>query len=291
MKNILSILMLSMCATFMACSDSDDSGNNPDAAESVYTPLPGRKVASVTTTNTVGGRKYSWEHRFAYDSEGRIKEINSSFVHHHEKNAKFYLCNITSKANYHYDGNELEVDYSVSRIYPDEPLMNSKTNDTDRGAFNNAGLLVKMGLADFVYSGTSVTEAYFESGERYEIKRERSNVTGYIVYEITDDNVIADYSNRYGYSGIKNKTNFDFSGYFGYWGVEQNMIANRMPFYASYQLAAFGMLGSTSPNLPISVYNKDKGIFEYGTWELDSNEYPVAYTDPSGRKTIITYVD
>ena len=294
MKNILTILMLSFCATFIACSDSDDGGGS-GSNESVYKPLDGRRVASVKTTNTVNGRNYSWEHRFSYDAQGRIKEINSNFVHYSEYNARYYLCNISSNAKYSYDGNYLNVDYSVTRVYPENTVMNSKDSDTDRGVFNNAGVLTKMELADFVYSGTSLDEAYFESGEKFRIVRERSNVAGYVISDIATDVVKKDFSSKYRYSSFKNKTNFDFSGYFGYWGVEQNMVANRMPYYASYQLAAFGMLGATSPYLPmaVAVYDNDGNVtaYEYGTWELDSKDCPVLYVDPSGRKTVITYVD
>jgi hypothetical protein len=173
--------------------------------------------------------------------------------------------------------------------------MNTKDSDTDRGVFNNAGVLTKMELADFVYSGTSLDEAYFESGEKFRIVRERSNVAGYVIYDIATDAVKKNFSSKYRYSSIRNKTNFDFSGYFGYWGVEQNMVANRMPYYASYQLAAFGMLGATSPYLPIAValYDNDGNVtaYEYGTWELDSKDCPVSYVDGTGRKTVIRYVD
>ena len=291
MKNILSILMLSLCATFVACSDSDGGDGNPDGGNSVYVPLPGRKVASVKTTSKINGRDYSWEHKFTYDAQGRIKEINSEIVHHREYNYKFFRCNMSSNAKYRFNGNELEIEYSVARMYPDEPLMNSKENGKDRGAFNQAGVLSKFDLADFVYSGTSLNEAYFETGERFEIKHERGNVVGYVVYDIADDKVKADFSHKYGYSSIKNKTNFDFSGYFGCWGVESNVYATRMPYYASYQLAAFGMLGATSTHLPISVYNEETKMHDYGEWELDSKDCPILYTDPSGRKTTITYVD
>lgn len=291
MKNILFVLLLSIGVSFVSCSDGDDGGYNPDTAESPYVALPGRKVASLKTTNTVDGRNYSWEHKFVYDALGRIKEVNSEFVHHaKDVHEKFYLCNISSIASYYYNGDELRVDYSVVKIYPEDLMKNSKDSGSDRGVFNKAGVLTKFNTADFVYSGTMLKEAYYDGGIKYYVSRDASgNVTGFKKCDI-DENVLSDYNSRYGYSRLPNKTNFDFSGYFGYWGVEQGISAIESPYYASYQLAAFGMFGATSAYLPLSVNNVEDSLSP-GTWNLDSKGCPVSYVDPFGRKTVITYVD
>lgn len=291
MKNILFILMLALGSTFVACSDSnDDGGYDPNTAETPYKPLPGRKVASLKTTNTIDGRDYWWEHKFTYDASGRIMEIKSEMQHYEARAGDYVLCKIYSDAFYYYRGNELEVAYSLKRTYPNDlSIKNSTDSGTDRGLFNSAGVLVRFHSADFEYSGTSLRGAYFDGGVKYNVARDNSgNVTGY-VRENENNGEKDDCSGKYGYSRIRNKSNFDFSGYFGYWGVETGIYANRLPYYASYQLAAFGMLGAISSYLPLSV--KDENGNEYGTWELDSRDCPVLYTAPDGRRTEITYID
>ena len=105
-----------------------------------------------------------------------------------------------------------------------------------------------------------------------------------------------------GDANIKNKTNFDFSGYFGYWGIERAIPALYTEYYAPYHLTAFGMLGSTSSYLPLAQLARDnKGkpltddsgsqYYLYGSWELDSKGCPISFVDGSGRKTEIRYVE
>lgn len=304
MKNILSFIMLSLCTAFVACSDNDDSNSyDPDTAKSAYSPLPGRKVASLKTTYTRDGRDYSCEHNFSYDAQGRVKDISSRLVRYVKYyDGKSYLCNITSKATYIYKGDELEIDYSISSIYPDALQLNDNVSGKDRGIFTATGYLssfvsdiVGVGT-DFIYSanGRNLTEAYSDGGVTYVISRDnKGNITGYRRNDENNGEVaVTDRSGNLGYSPTnRNNTNFDFSGYFGYWGVEERFYATQVPFYAAYQLAAFGMLGSTSPYLPSSEYMSESGRLEDGDWEFDSRGCPLSYESPTGPRTEITYVD
>ena len=104
------------------------------------------------------------------------------------------------------------------------------------------------------------------------------NLTGYKQLMTSTEVVINDKSSAYSYSSLRNRTNFDFSAYFGYWGVEQAVRMISVPFYATYQLAAFGMLGATSKYLPA------------GDWVME-DECPVSYVAPDGRETVITYCE
>lgn len=298
MKKLFYLFAVAACTMFAACSESDDY--NADTAESPYKPSPTlRKVASVKTTNSIDGRDYSWEHKFEYDAQGRIKSINSNMVHHRAVEfadmVRYYLCNITSKANYYYKGELLEVDYVVEREYPEYPEWNTHESGTDRGKFNKAGVLSTFSTIDFAYSTTSLNTAYTDSGREYTIKRDASgDVTGYLVKQVANESVVLDRSVEYGYSHFRNRINFDLSAYFGYWGIEQEIYANRSQFYASYQLGAFGMLGATSPYLPLTMLGKDEygnAVYLPGTWELDGRDCPLSFTDATGRKTEITYVD
>lgn len=292
----LFIFILSLVT--VACSSSD--GYNADTAKSPYEPSPTlRKVASVKTTNTIDGREYSWEHKFTYDAQGRIKDINTVMHHHRAVTfadvVRYYKCVITSRANYYYKGERLEVDYTVTREYPDYPDWNTRESETDKGLFNKSGVLSTISSIDFVYSTTQLLKAYSDGGREYTVMRDASgDVTGYLVKDVESDSLILNKADEYRYSRLRNKTNFDFSAYFGYWGVEQEMYANRTPYYASYQLGAFGMLGATSPYLPLSIKNSDaEGGDPYipGSWELDSQDCPVSFTDATGRKTVVTYVE
>lgn len=283
--------------SFVAVARSDSDGYNADTAQTPYEPVPGRRtVARVKTTNTIDGREYSWEHNFTYDAQGRIKEINSTFKHYTSRKfnnvVRFYECNITSKANYYYRGKKLDISYTLTREYPEYPDWNSRESATDNFLFNDLGVLVKLPTLDLEYSATQLRKAYTDTGNEYTINHDaRGNVTGYVIYSVAGDSIIRDKGRAYGYSqGLKNRTNFDFSAYFGYWGVEQVLYANRTEYYASYQLGAFGMLGAVSEYLPVSILN-DNGEYEYGTWEMDSNGYPVSFSDATGRKTVITYVE
>lgn len=295
MKTLTKLFILLLSFVAVACSDSD--GYNADTAETPYEPVPGRRaVARVKTTNTIDGREYSWEHNFTYDAHGRIKEINTGIKHHTARmfldKVFYYECNITSKANYYYRGKKLDISYTLTGEYPEYPDWNYRESATDNFLFNDLGLLVKLPSLDLVYSATQLHKAYTDAGNEYTVRRDaRGNVTGYVVYSTAGDSIVRDKGRAYGYSqGLRNRTNFDFSAYFGYWGVEQALYANRTEYYASYQLGAFGMLGATSEYLPVSVLNGN-GEYEYGTWEMDSEGYPVSFTDATGRKTVITYVE
>lgn len=310
MKNLFKFILFSLFAvTIAACSDSEDY--NPDTAVSLYEPVPGRRmVAQVKTTNNVNGRDYSWEHNFSYDAQGRIKEINSNIVHYRavsfENRTYYYLCNITSKANYYFYGDKFHVEYSISKEYPDMPSWNTINSGKDQGLFNENGTIAKMATIDLTYSFTQLKLAYADGGFIYEPKRdERGNVIGYVVryqMDAASDSLMLDRSKEYMYSGTKNNTNFDFSGYFGYWGIERGIDVLKTEYYAPYQLTAFGMMGASSNYLPIAMLSRDskgnvvkdeKGNSKYleGEWTFDSAKYPVQFVDGSGRKTEIRYVD
>lgn len=295
-KRFINLAILVFCVSFAACDNNEYSGYDADSAESPYKPVEGRRmVAAVKTTNNIDGRDYSWEHTFSYDNKGRIKEINSKIVHHHYKEAfgysRYYKCNITSKANYYYLGEALDVVYSVEREYPEYPDWNTAVNGKDEGRFNANGVLEKYSVLDFEYSTTSLYSAFVDGGRRYDIARGRGgDVTGFKLYDELADTLMLDYADRYEFSFDKNKTNFDFSGYFGYWGFEQEIPINSSIYYATYQLAAFGMLGSGSQNLPLGIIvSDDNGVETTGKWELDSEGYPLSFVDASGRKTVVTY--
>ena len=293
------------------CSCSDSDSYNADTAKSSYQPNiveKSRMVASVKTTNTLDGRNYSWEHKFAYDVQGRIKEINSQMLHHQRVYDKindidhWYECHITSKANYYFKGKKLEVDYAVEKVYPEAPERNYTDSGSNYGHFNEAGVLEEFASIDFVYSATSLQRAYVDGGTFYEFVRSRGDVTGFVKYFEPADSIIKDRSNEYTYAVRKNITNFDFSAYFGYWEIEQNIIANRSPYYASYQLGAFGFLGAVSVNLPLGQKMYDgngkpqldsNGVhsYGYGEWKYDSAGRPAEFTDATGRKTVVTYVE
>lgn len=297
-----------MTVAMAACSDSEDY--NPDTAVTPYEPVPGRRLVSqVKTTNSVNGREYSWEHNFSYDAQGRIKEINSRIVHHRaakfENMTRYYKCNITSKANYYFEDEKFRVEYTVSHEFPEFPAWNDADSGKDEGLFNENGTLAKMASLDLVYSATQLSRAYADGGHMYEPKRDYDgNVTGYVIRYLDgdSDSLVLDRSREYLYSALKNKTNFDFSGYFGYWGIERGLVSVADAYYAPYQLTAFGMMGATSNNLPFAMYSRDsKGnvvkddngnpVYLYGEWKLDNQGCPVSFVDGSGRKTEIKYID
>ena len=302
------LLMSLLTVSLVSCNDDDDY--NPDTAVTPYEPVPGRRmVAQVKTTNTIDGRDYSWEHNFEYDAQGRIKQINSNIVHHRaiqfDNTVRYYKCYITSQANYYFNDKKFRVEYSLSREYPDYPSWNTTEHGKDHGIFNSNGTLTEIPSIDLEYSATQLQRAYCDGGYIIAPARDAAgNVTGFTKYLAMDaesDSVIMDRKNDVRYSSVRNRTNFDFSGYFGYWGVEQATYANRTEYYASYQLAAFGMLGATSPRLPLAIVERDskgnvvmeEGLpkYLYGKWEYDSQECPVAFTDGNGRRTEIKYVE
>ena len=297
-KGLMKLAILLLSVSFIACDNDEYSRYDADTAETPYKPIEGRRmVASVKTTNTIDGRNYSWEHKFSYDKQGRIKEVNSQIMHHHYKEAfgysRYYACDITSKANYYYFGEAMDVVYSVERQYPEYPDWNTSVSGKDEGRFNASGVLTKYSVLDLEYSATSLNTAYIDGGRRYEIVRGKGgNISGYRLYDDVAETLMLDYSNRYEYSYDKNKTNFDFSAYFGYWGVEQEIPINSSAYYAPYQLAAFGMLGSGGQYLPLGmVFTDSAGNEIFGQWELDRDGYPLSFVDAYGRKTIVTYVE
>lgn len=290
-----SILILSLLSASCSNDGHDYSNYDADTARSPYIPKKDvRLVKSVRTTNNFGGRDYSWEHTFKYDVHNRIKSINvTSSVHmYSEVNSRYYLCNITSKADYYYFDKAIDIRYEVEYKYPEVPLENSRNSGIAKGLFSSNGVMRKFSSLDLEYSGMMLVRAYADGGRRYEISRDRSgNVTGYKRIKDYDDTIISDKEDYYNYSSIKNKTNFDFSGYFGYWGIESEIPYIDRTYDAVYQLAAFGMLGSTSPNLPIGkVFETENGSV-FGKWTFDDKGYPIEFTDSDGRKTVVTYVE
>lgn len=297
MKNIFPILLLSLCVGFVSCNEEYDA----DTAQSPYEPVPGRRlVASVKTTFVENGGENIHYHRYTYDAKGRIKSVNSDLVIYTPVvkdyiDTAYYRCNMTTSANYFYRGEELEVAFSVSTEYPDLPAMNRLTSGSNYGVFNSNGVLSRFSQASFDYSTTMLRQAYADGDICFDVTRDADgNVTGYKKYIVTSGKVLEDKSNLYYYHPRKNNTNFDFSAYFGHWGVEQGVPVISRPYRAPYQLAAFGMLGATSPYLPYGVVEKDAdGNTELipGTWEFDSQYYPVSYTGPDSCKTVITYCE
>ena len=296
MKNIFPILLLSLCVGFVSCNEEYDA----DTAESLYEPSQARRVASVKTTFMENGGENIHHHRYTYDAKGRIKTVNSDLVIYTPVvkdyiDTAYYRCNMTTSANYFYRGEELEVAFSVSTEYPDLPSMNRLSSSSNYGVFNSNGVLSRFSQSSFEYSTTMLLQAYSDGDICFNVTRDADgNITGYRKYIVTTDKVLEERSNLYHYHPRRNKTNFDFSAYFGHWGVEQGVPVISRPYRAPYQLAAFGMLGATSPYLPYGVVEKtsDGGnILLKGTWEFDSQDYPLSYTDPHGRKTVITYCE
>lgn len=293
MKKLFPILLMSLCALFASCNEYD-----ADTAESHYQPTPGKRlVASVKTTFHDKG-ECSHEHRFTYDAKGRIKTINSNLVIYspvvmNYYDTLYYKCNMTTSANYFYRGEELEVAFTVSTDYPDLPSMNRYSSSSNFGIFKSNGVLSRFSVASYDYSATMLQQAYSDGDICFDVARNGDgDVTGYKKYQVTTDRVIEDNRGRYHYHPDRNKTNFDFSAYFGYWGVEQCVPVIARPYRAPYQLAAFGMLGATSNGLPWGVIEKDaegRDVYIYGDWEFDSQGYPLSYVDTDGRKTVITY--
>ena len=296
MKNIFPILLLSLCVGFVSCNEEYDA----DTAESLYEPSQARRVASVKTTFMENGGENIHHHRYTYDAKGRIKTVNSDLVIYTPVvkdyiDTAYYRCNMTTSANYFYRGEELEVAFSVSTEYPDLPAMNRLSSSSNYGVFNSNGVLSRFSQSSFEYSTTMLLQAYSDGDICFNVTRDADgNITGYRKYVVTTDKVLEERSNLYHYHPRKNKTNFDFSAYFGHWGVEQGVPVISRPYRAPYQLAAFGMLGATSPYLPYGVVEKapdGSNILVKGTWEFDSQDYPVSYTDPDGSKTVITYCE
>ncbi len=300
MKNIFPILLLSLCVGLVSCNEEYDA----DTAQSLYEPVPGRRlVASVKTTFMENGGENVHHHRYTYDAKGRVKSVNSDIViytpvvvdNNGFRDTVVHRCNMASVANYFYRGEELEVAFSVSTEYPDLPAMNRLSSSSNYGIFNSGGVLSRFSQASFDYSTTMLQQAYTDNDVCFDVTRDADgNITGYRKYVVTTGKVLEERSGLYHYHPRKNKTNFDFSAYFGHWGVEQGVPVISRPYRAPYQLAAFGMLGATSPYLPYGVVEKGadgSDILLKGTWEFDSQYYPLSYTDTDGRKTVITYCE
>ena len=304
MKKIFYLFMLLAGVFFISCSE--DEGYNPDNAPSSYTPVDGRKVASLRTTNTLDGRDYFWEHNFSYDAQGRIKEINSAIKHHRRYESfggVFYReCNITSKAKYYFEKDKITVKYTVDKEYPTYPDWNSTNSYTDSGVLNENGYIQSYVSNYFDsntvftlgfecdYNFTNLSAAHFDGGFNCEVTRDgNSDVDGYI-YSGDEDAQNANKEHIY-LNEAKNRTNFDFSAYFGYWGHERYIGAMTQWPYASYQLAAFGFFGKTNTNLPLWQKSAAEGIDQSRSpWKMEG-DYPVKYTDPAGYVTEVTYVD
>ena len=299
MKNYLSIFALLLCVVVVSCEKEYDA----DTAESNYVAAPGKRVASVKTTFFENDGENCHEHRFTYDAKGRIKTVNSDIViytpvimdNYGFPDTVNYRCNITSSANYFYRGEKLEVAYIVSTQYPDLPAMNRTSGSSSYGVFGQSGVLERFSQLSFEYSKTRLLQAYADGGICFDVARDGDgNVTGYKKYDVYTDKVLENNVGRYHYHPRKNKSNFDFSAYFGYWGVEQGVTVISRPYRAPYQLAAFGMLGATSQNLPWGIVEKGadgKEMYICGEWEFDSQDYPLSFVDADGRRTEITYCE
>lgn len=302
MKNIFSILAFALCVGFVSCGEDYDA----DTAQSPYTPAPGKRlVASVKTTFVENGGENIHEHRFAYDAKGRIKSINSDIVIYVPDvvnnngfiDSVVYKCNMTSNVNYFYRGEELEVAYTISTDYPECPAKNRTSSASNYGVFNSNGVLARFSLASFDYSATRLDRAYADGDICIDVYRTTdNNVTGYKKTVASTGQVLDDKTSLYHYHPKENKTNFDFSAYFGQWGVEQCVPMIARTYRAPYQLAAFGMLGATCKNLPWGYVGKDADgnqKLHYGNWIFDeSGVYPLSYVDPDERITTeITYYE
>lgn len=292
-KNFLGFSIFLASLSFISCDSNEYAGYDADNAESPYVPRENvRMVKSVKSVNRIGGRDYSWEHTFEYDKHNRIKEINLSVIHHRKVASEYYLCHITSKACYYYLDKTLDVCYDIKWEYPEAPSENTSVKGKDEGIFGSSGNLLKISSLDLEYSGNTLVKAYSDGGRRYEITRTRDCVNGFKLYDDYLDTIISDKGDIYKYAYDKNNTNFDFSGYFGYWGIESEIPYNSIPYYASYQLAAFGMMGSTSPYLPLGkAVTADDGSVAYGKWSFDDKGYPVEFMDSDGRRTVVTYIE
>ena len=300
MKQLFSMLILSLCLAFVSCNEEE---YNADLAVSPYQPLPGRRVASVKTIFTENGGENIHEHRFTYDAQNRIKTVNSNLViytpvvvdNNGFRDTVNARCNMVTSANYFYRGEKLEVAFNVSTEYPDFPKMNRHSCSSNFGFFTSTGVLNRFSQASFDYSTTILLKAYTDGEISFDVLREGNDVCGYNKTSVASNGQLREEkSKRYYYSPFRNKTNFDFSAYFGYWGVEQCIPIISRPYRAPYQLAAFGMLGVTSGNLPWGVVETDadgRDNYKEGDWVLDNQEYPLSFVDVDERVTVITYCE
>ena len=296
--------MMAAAVVFTACSD-DSEGYDADSAVSNYVPSQrGRKVASLYTTNVIDGREYSFRHNFTYDKLGRIKEVNSEIQHHRLWNTvdgrlKNTPCNITSNAKYYYKGEFLEVACSVVSKYPEYPSWDNSRSFTDGGRLNDNGHIITYSQPPYEgfeceYNFTNLRSVAFDGGYLFDILRDAAgNVNGhrFTGYDKAGNDSTSTRAGRYQYTAVKNKTNFDFAAYFGYWEHERFVSALSSWPYATYQLAAFGFFGSCGNYLPLCESSLADDFSATDLWEFDEMVCPVKYTAPDGRVTEIIYVE
>lgn len=304
MKKFFWIFMMAAAVVFTACSD-DSEGYDADSAVSNYVPSQsGRKVASLYTTNVIDGREYSFRHNFTYDKQGRIKEVNSEIQHHRLWNTvdgrlQNTPCNITSNAKYYYKGEFIDVACSVVGKYPEKPSWDYSRSFTDGGRLNDNGHIITYSQPPYEgfeceYNFTNLRSVAFDGGYLFDILRDAAgNVNGhrFTGYDKAGNDSTSTRAGRYQYTAVKNKTNFDFAAYFGYWEHERFVSALSSWPYATYQLAAFGFFGSCGNYLPLCDSSLADDFSATDLWEFDEMVCPVKYTAPDGRVTEITYVE
>lgn len=311
MKGILKYFILPLLAVFLVGCNESENEYNADTAVSPYEPVPGRRLVSqVITTDTIDGRAYQWEYNFVYDAKNRIKQISSNFVGHKAKvfsnNTRYYECRKTSNVCYYYLGNDFRVEYWATQQFPDYPDWNSSPSAQWTGFFNSNGTLARYSLLDFAYNAMKLKSVHTDSDYYYEMKHDaKGNVIGYklMCYKSEGSDVVQkDCSTECVYSSNKNNTNIDFSAYLGVWGFEESLPLDDVDSHTPYQLAALGMTGATSGNLPSRIVSRDsKGnavkdengnpVYLEIKWKFDTQESPVSFVTGACRKTRIKYVN
>ncbi len=271
---IISALLLSF--VMVGCNSDDDY--NADTAISFYEPLEYDKmVSSIKISNTINGKEYTEKYNFVYDAQNRIKEINGEWVRWIGKNYNI-LCNTTTQARYYYKNDVLLVEWDMVDEYLDESYDFSGKYT---GVFNKNGMLEQFFGFDCEYQGMLLKKAYFDTGEWCEFNYDRvSNLVSagaYSLDSLGDAKLVM--KNSYSYTQRVNKTNIDFASLLGYNIAERTIPDMQSTIYSLFQLGAFGMFGSRSTLLPLSEEN----------WTFDEDGCPVALTDASGRKYVITY--
>ena len=274
--DIFSALLLCMLAA--GCS-SDDS-YNADTAESYYKPeVYDRMVSAITMTQKYAdGKNCEYKYEFLYDAQNRIKEINSTWKYFPNiSGVGKKLCNTSVNARYFFEGEALTIKCRQENVFPGNEEWNSVTNKNYSGAFNKDGVLSQFHSFDCEYQGLLLTKAYFDGGYELGLGYDRTNniIKAYSIDSLgnpKDNETI-----RYSYTQKVNRTNFDFASFFGYNIIEASIHKPNSAVYAPFQLGAFGMFGARGINLP------------QGEWEMDSEGYPVAYSNSEGRRYVITY--
>jgi hypothetical protein len=273
--NIFAALLL--CLFAAGCSSDD--GYNADTAESYYVPEAYDKmVSAITMTQKMAdGKDCEYIYEFLYDAQNRIKEVNSKW--------KFFpnipgigkkLCNAFVCAKYYYDASSLTIKCRQENLFPGNEDWNSVSNQNYSGAFNKDGVLAQFNIFDCEYQGMLLKKAYVDGGEEFELKHDRNNNI-ISAYRLDSLGNAEEGARKYSYSQKINKTNFDFASFFGYNIIEAIVYYPNSAVYAPFQLGAFGMFGARGINLPD------------GEWEMDSEGYPVTYSNSEGRKYVITY--